>query len=67
MGTEGLRGGEADFSCQAEPDRGIPSGGHSMGKGSEVWRSLQCRVQSQKGQLEGGRGYKQGWGTWLQN
>lgn len=38
-----------------------------MDKGSEVWRSLQCRVQSQKGQLEGGRGYKQGWGTWLQS
>lgn len=35
-GTERLRGRVAGVSCQAEAEKGIPSEGHSLGKGFQV-------------------------------
>lgn len=49
MGTGGHRGRGVSLLCQAEAEKGIASGGHSMGKGREERESPRCGVQRQKG------------------
>ena len=54
MRTQGRRLGVTAFPCQGEVGKGVPNGGHSMGKGTDKFKSQKCSVQ--EGQQEARQG-----------